>query len=106
MRISGFHVGGFGALSEFGIEDLSGGLVILNGPNEAGKSTLLDFMTAMLFGFPTRRDNPRFHAPVRGGRHGGWLTLCDDASQGADSGQWRIERYGPPRRELAIRRPD
>ncbi|MGA3216999.1 MAG: AAA family ATPase, partial [Acidimicrobiales bacterium] len=74
MRISGFHVDGFGALADFGVDDLSPGLVIVNGPNEAGKSTLLDFLTAMLFGFPARRDNPRFRPPVRGGRHGGQLT--------------------------------
>jgi uncharacterized protein YhaN len=107
MRISGFHVDGFGALAEFGIDDLSPGLVILNGPNEAGKSTMLDFFTAMLFGLPARRDNPRFRAPVRGGRHGGWLTLAEGGPDDPGGERlWRIERYGPPRKELAIRRPD
>jgi uncharacterized protein YhaN len=105
VRISGFHVDGFGTLADFGIEDLSPGLVILSGPNEAGKSTLLDFLTGTLFGFPSRRDNPRFRAPVRGGRHGGWLTLREGSDQHDDAGPWRVERYAQPRRELAIRRP-
>ncbi len=105
MRISGFHVDGFGTLADFGIEDLSPGLVILSGPNEAGKSTLLDFLTGTLFGFPSRRDNPRFRAPVRGGRHGGWLTLREASDQHDDAAFWRVERYAQPRRELAIRRP-
>ena len=107
MRISGFHVDGFGALADFGIEELSPGLVVLSGPNEAGKSTLLDFLTAMLFGFPNRRDNPRFRAPVRGGRHGGQLTLSE--GPGDESGndrRWRIERYAGARKQASIRRPD
>ncbi|MGD0943837.1 MAG: AAA family ATPase [Acidimicrobiales bacterium] len=106
MRISGFHVDGFGALADFGIDDLSPGLVILNGPNEAGKSTLLDFLTVMLFGFPSRRDNPRFRAPVRGGRHGGQLTLAGGRGEEPGEGCWRIERYAAPRKSLSIRRPD
>ncbi len=106
MRISGFHVDGFGALADFGVDDLSPGLVIVNGPNEAGKSTLLDFLTAMLFGFPARRDNPRFRPPVRGGRHGGQLTLAEGRGETTDEGRWRIERYATPRKELSIRRPD
>ncbi len=106
MRISGFHVSGFGAMADFGVDDLSPGLVIVNGPNEAGKSTLLDFFTAMLFGFPSRRDNPRFRAPVRGGRHGGRLTLAEGEGGDPQDRFWRIERYATPRRELSIRRPE
>ena len=63
MRISGFHVDGFGALADFRIDDLSPGLVILDGPNEAGKSTMLDFLTAMLFGFPSPARQPALSLP-------------------------------------------
>ena len=107
MRIAGFHIDGFGGLADLGIDDLSPGLVIVSGPNEAGKSTLLDFLTTMLFGFPSRRDNPRFHAPVRGGRHGGQLTMAEGPGSGPDNDrQWRIERYAGPHKPVSIRRPD
>ena len=107
MRISGFHIDGFGGLADFGIEDLSPGLVIVSGPNEAGKSTLLDFITTMLFGFPGRRDHPRFRPPVRGGRHGGRLTLAEECLDGPTRNRkWHIERHASPQKELTIRLSD
>ncbi len=101
MRITSFHVDGFGALASLGEEELAPGLVVVHGPNEAGKSTLFDFLTGVLFGFPQRRDNPRFHVPVRGGRHGGRVSFVDDAG-----GEWVVERHAGPQRGLRVQLPD
>ncbi len=101
MKISSFHVDGFGAFADFGADDIDTGLVVLLGPNEAGKSTLFDFLTGVLFGFPTRKDNPRFRPPVRGGRHGGRLTVLDD-----NGGHWVVQRHAGAQRSFSVRRPD
>jgi uncharacterized protein YhaN len=103
MQISGFHLDGYGALSDFGIDSVDPGLVVLFGPNEAGKSTLMDFLTGTLFGIPSRRADPRHRTPTGGARHGGRVWLTETA--GSDR-TWVIERYGPPRKELRVRRPD
>jgi uncharacterized protein YhaN len=100
MRITSFHVDGFGALACLGEEELAPGLVVVHGPNEAGKSTLFDFLTGVLFGFPQRRDNPRFHAPVRGGRHGGRVSFVDDSG-----GEWVVERHAGPQGGLQVKLP-
>ncbi|MHB1508701.1 MAG: AAA family ATPase [Acidimicrobiales bacterium] len=101
MRISSFHVDGFGALADFGQDDLAPGLVVILGPNEAGKSTLFDFLTGVLFGFPLRRDNVRFRSPVRGGRHGGRIGFVDEAG-----GCWIVERHAGAQRGLVVTLPD
>lgn len=101
MRISSFHVDGFGALADFGQDDLAPGLVVILGPNEAGKSTLFDFLTGVLFGFPLRRDNVRFRSPVRGGRHGGRVGFVDEAG-----GRWSVERHAGAQRGLVVTLPD
>jgi uncharacterized protein YhaN len=101
MRLSSFHVDGYGALANFGADDLAPGLVVVLGPNEAGKSTLFDFVTGVLFGFPSRKDNPKYRAPVRGGRHGGRVGFVDEA--GAD---WVVERHAGAQRDLVVRLPD
>src|SRR5260370_41074904 len=75
MRIGGWHIDGFGLFNDFEV-NLSDGLTVFLGPNEAGKSTLLGFLRAMLFGFPSRRSRAPQYPPLRGGRHGGRLILC------------------------------
>ena len=70
-------------------------VTVFYGPNEAGKSTLLAFIRAILFGFP-----PRFNAhypPLSGGRHGGRITLSD--STGA---MYAVERYAGARGGLGV----
>jgi uncharacterized protein YhaN len=75
MRIGGWHIEGFGIFNDFEVS-LSEGLTVFLGPNEAGKSTLLGFLRAALFGFPSRRSRAPQYPPLRGGRHGGRLILC------------------------------
>ena len=61
MRIERVHVHAFGRLNNFDSgADALPGLVVVLGPNEAGKSTLFHFLTTMLYGFrpASREGNP------------------------------------------------
>ena len=65
MRITDLEVEGFGVWSGLRIEKLGEALNVLYGPNEAGKTTLLQFLRSMFYGFsPPRR---RYLPPVHGG---------------------------------------
>jgi uncharacterized protein YhaN len=87
MRISSIHIDGFGAFSNEDIGPFQDGLNVVVGENEAGKSTLLDFVRGALYGFVDQRTPKSFHEPLRGGRHGGSITVMDE--HGA---RWTIER--------------
>lgn len=78
MRIRSFHIDGFGLFSDVSVDSLPQGLSIFLGNNEAGKSTCLDFLRAMLTGYPDPRSKEareRSNAPLHGGTPGGSLTL-------------------------------
>lgn len=73
MRITGLRADGFGVFHGLEIDGLSEGLHVFYGPNEAGKTTLMQFVRSVLYGFsPERR---RYLPPVYGGRPGGQLQL-------------------------------
>lgn len=101
LRLSFVDLDGFGALSHLRLDGLDRPLTVLLGPNEAGKSTLFDFITAVLFGFPSRRADEHYRPPVDGGAHGGRIGLCDAAGE-----EWVIERHASPRKRLSVARPD
>ncbi|HLI44669.1 MAG TPA: AAA family ATPase [Acidimicrobiales bacterium] len=88
-------VDGFGTLAGLRIE-LAPGLNVVLGENEAGKSTLFDFVSGVLFGFPRHKADAHFRPPVRGGRHGGTIGVA----QG--SGVLTVTRHGPPSKHLEI----
>jgi len=54
---------------------LDAGLNYLVGPNEAGKSTLTQFIVAILFGIPTKKHPELRYEPLDGSRFGGALTF-------------------------------
>ena len=86
MRLNTLHLDGFGHFHQHAIGELEGPITVLYGPNEAGKSTLLAFIRAILFGFPKRYKS---HYPaLAGGRHGGRIALSTD--QGTP---YLVERY-------------
>ena len=87
MRITDLSINGFGIFRDVSIMDLSPGLTVFEGRNEAGKSTLMSFIRAVLFGFESRKSNQNRYEPLRGGKHGGSLTLLSD-----DQTLYRIER--------------
>jgi len=51
MKIENIHVDGFGVWNDKTWGPLDPGLNVFHGPNETGKSTLMGFIRAMLFGF-------------------------------------------------------
>lgn len=87
MRLHGFHVNGFGMLTDVSADDLSAGLNVIVGDNGAGKSTLLEFFRAVLFGFRDRRQGSPRYEPIRGGSHGGSLVI-----ELADGHRYRVTR--------------
>ena len=74
MRITDINIDGFGIWSDLGLEHVSEGLSVLYGPNEAGKTTLLEFVRSVLYGYCFERRS-RYLPPVAGGRAGGSLGV-------------------------------
>ncbi|RAU92097.1 AAA family ATPase [Paenibacillus sp. YN15] len=74
MKIREIRVEGFGGLQNRTVL-LHGPMTVLYGPNEAGKSTLLHLIRAVLFGFPSRQSGLERFEPAKGGVHGGSLVL-------------------------------
>ncbi|MBQ9405811.1 MAG: AAA family ATPase [Desulfovibrio sp.] len=77
MYIQSFHMDGFGIYADTSVENLTPGLTIFLGDNEAGKSTCMEFLRTMLTGYPephsrAAKDMP---GPLRGGQAGGSLLL-------------------------------
>jgi len=73
MRLSGFHINGFGIYHEHPIQEIPEGIIVFLGNNEGGKTTLMEFIRSILFGFPKKGKND--YRPLRGGSYGGRLRL-------------------------------
>lgn len=88
MKITTLAIDGFGIYRDVLLDRLPSNLVLVLGDNEAGKSTLLGFLRAMLFGFTRKGAGEPVYPPLRGGRHSGRLQLL------LDSGETRgLERF-------------
>ena len=102
MRIERLEIGGFGWFANVGW-DLEPGLTLMLGENEAGKTTLLNALRAILFGFASSRDGRAWYPALAGGRRGGRMSLLTAAGE-----RWVVERFGPRggAGSLAVRAPN
>ena len=73
MQIREIHIDGFGIFSDKQVTGLTSGLNVIYGENEAGKTTLIEFIRRMLFGSPRKNKEVNLYPPLNGGRHGGKL---------------------------------
>ena len=75
MKISSIYIDGFGIFHNESIPKLDTGLVLFQGNNESGKSTLLGFIRTILFGFPRANSRDPSYPPLSGGAPGGRIGL-------------------------------
>lgn len=87
MEVKKAEITGFGHYRNQVFEFLSGNQLFF-GENEVGKSTLYQFILAMLFGFPKKSSKKRDYTPRDGAAYGGRLWLIVKPY-----GQVVIERY-------------
>lgn len=80
MKLERLTIYGFGHFHDRTFA-LTNGLNFLVGPNEAGKSTLTQFITAILFGFPTKKHPALRYEPLDGSRFGGEIQFNQDRTQ-------------------------
>ncbi|KGH74802.1 DNA repair protein [Oenococcus oeni IOEB_9304] len=96
MEIKRIHISGFGKFSDFNL-DFKNDLQVIYGQNEAGKSTLRQFITGILFGFAqNKRQSSNLYKPRNGSQYGGDLVFEQDGSL------WDVSRLGRTQSKLEI----
>lgn len=79
MKLISLYIENFGGLSRYELQ-FGPGLTTINEPNGFGKTTLAEFIRAMLYGFPRKvktleKSRRQKYAPWNGGQYGGYLTF-------------------------------
>ena len=86
MRVKDLQIDGFGVWTGLSIDSLPDGMTLFYGPNEAGKTTVMQFLRASLYGFtPDRRE--KYLPPIYGGTPGGAIRVT------GPGGGYQIRRH-------------
>ncbi|MCY2996013.1 MAG: AAA family ATPase [Planctomycetota bacterium] len=80
MKITDLQIDGFGVWNDLKLDQFSDGCTVFFGQNEAGKTTLMEFIRSVLYGFSAERRS-RYLPPVRGGQGGGSLGVAGAGGQ-------------------------
>jgi uncharacterized protein YhaN len=83
LKIIGIHIYGFGKLTDLKIDNFCDFQVFF-GENEAGKSTIMRFIHAVLFGFPTKQQAELRFEPKHHNHYGGKLKIFTEEQGFAD----------------------
>ncbi|WP_165072689.1 AAA family ATPase [Paludisphaera rhizosphaerae] len=79
MRIRSLRVGAYGRFKDLDLDLTGPGVQMILGPNEAGKTTLLEFVRELLFGFAERTPYA-FGSAANGRMEGSAALTLDDGS--------------------------
>ncbi len=74
MKVKDIHIDGFGVWTGLSVDALPESMTLFYGPNEAGKTTLMQFLRAMLYGFSDER-REKYLPPIHGGTPGGAIRV-------------------------------
>ncbi|MFK7735973.1 MAG: AAA family ATPase [Pirellulaceae bacterium] len=74
MKIKDIQIDGFGVWSGLTVHSMPDNMTVFYGPNEAGKTTLMNFLRTMFYGFTADR-RVRYLPPVHGGKPGGAIRV-------------------------------
>lgn len=74
MKIKDVQIDGFGVWSGLHVDSMPEVMTVFYGPNEAGKTTLMQFLRTMFYGFTADR-RQRYMPPIHGGRPGGAIRV-------------------------------
>jgi uncharacterized protein YhaN len=91
VKITDIQVDGFGVWKGLTVESLADEMTVFYGENEAGKTTLMQFIRSMMFGFCPERIS-RYTPPVYGGLAGGSMDV------NTKTGAFEIQRHVDPNR--------
>lgn len=86
MKIKDFEVDGFGVWKGLKVEQVSNELTLFCGYNEAGKTTLMQFLRSIMFGFSSTRLE-KYSPPIYGGLAGGAVGFSTSV------GSFEVQRH-------------
>ena len=91
MKITDLQVDGFGVWKGLTVESISDEITVFCGYNEAGKTTMMQFIRSMMFGFSPDRLG-KYTPPVYGGLAGGMMDIA------TPTGVFEVQRHVDPNR--------
>lgn len=100
MILTDIWIDGFGKFHQRSIDNIHSKLTIFLGSNETGKSTIINFIKRVLFGFLDRRSTVNLYPALDGGNHGGRIFVSHH------SGTYTIERYSGDKNSFKVVLPN